>query len=256
MGLFDRVRGGVRNFLGGAEDFLFGGPEQVNTGDTDFARRLAQQQYEGSQFGDLFAQQQARFGQLGGLASSGMTQNVNGQFAGFQDGATGLDAFMAYSPQIQQLAFGQFSPMQEALNQQAADQARMATQVVGQQYAGLGAGRSGAAAAAIAEAAARPFAQVQNQLGMQQAGFGAQMQQQLLDLTNQQRQFDMNYQLALAQGQQNLLGMELQRQQAAFNALQGLGTPTYIEQPGFLDRVNQVAGTVSNVGSMFAGFGG
>ena len=264
--------GSIGNFFGDATDWLFGSnTEQVNQGNTDYAQRLAQQQYDASQYNQLFGQQQQQLDQLGQMSAF---QNTGGQFSGYATGASGLDAFMAYSPQMQEIAFGQTSQMQDSLNQQAADQARLATQTAGAQFANMGAERSGAAYAAMGEAAARPFADVQNQLGMQAQQYNAQLQSQLLgqttesarlgtnqalqesqfgrSMSSQQQQFDMNYQLALAQQNQQLLGMEQQNQQNAFNAIQGLGQPTYVQGQSGMDMINTGVTTGATIATLFS----
>jgi hypothetical protein len=166
------------------------------------------------------------------------------------------------------------------LNAQAADQARLATQNTGQQFANQGAFNSGAAAAAMAEAGARPFAQVQNQLGMQQAQLGGQLQQQLLgttaqnarqraglgvqagqldvqrmlanrDAANQMSRFNtqLGYQQALDQAR-----LAAQMQQQAFNASQSYGNPQFQQQPSLLDEIGQTAGVVGDIAGTIMAF--
>lgn len=142
-------------------------------------------QYAGYAQGGVQAAQAAsnRYGGMAtNLAQQGALQSQLAA-AGLGDDA-GLNTFMAYSPAVQRQAFGQFSPMQQALNAQASDQAHLAMQAAGQQYSKNNALHSGAAAAAMGTAASREFANVQNQLGMAQAQYGAQLQQQLMQQTS------------------------------------------------------------------------
>lgn len=196
-----------------------------------------------------------------------------GQMVGSAEGYDPNAAFRQFSgqvPQLQSMAFGNYSPLQGMLNRQAAQQAEQSIANTASQFADQGALNSGAAAAAMGEAGARPFAQVQNQLGQQQLGLAGNLMGQAQQIAPQQQQFGQEtLQRALGQGLQaagNVYQTGRGLQESGLSAFgQGAGYATQIGQPenvyqpsGFERALNygsQIANIGSGIAGMASGFG-
>lgn len=101
----------------------------------------------------------------------------------------GFGDFTGNAAAIQQVSMGNFSPLTQGLNQQANRQARLGMDTVAGQLGSRNALFSGAGAAALGEAGMNPFAQVQNTLGMQQAGLAGNLMNQNMGLSYNDRQY-------------------------------------------------------------------
>ena len=202
-------------------------------------------------------------------------QGAYGQAGSFRPGA-GAEQFMNYAPAFQQIAMGNFSPLTQGLNQQAANQANTGIRNAATRFSGQGALHSGAAQAAMGEAAMRPFADVQNQLGMAQAGLAGNLMNTSLPQFFGGEQFrtqagmeaanmDLGARMNLAQMGQSA---QAANQQAALQRsamlgdltnmygglygqgagmMMGFGDPTYTYRPGVGDYIMQGLGAAGNL---------
>lgn len=164
------------------------------------------------------------------------------------DPAAGFNQFLNQSGGLQQAAMGQYSPLLQGLNAMAADQARQSIANTASQFSGGGALHSGAAAAAMAEAGARPFAEVQNNLGMNMANASAALQQMGLQGALQGNQFGAGLNAQIGQGNQNaylnsantlasMYGANLGLEGQALAGLAGYGDPMMEYQPGIWGNI-------------------
>lgn len=129
-----------------------------------------------------------------GADTRGAEQRLNavmGQAYGagqYRPGA-GMNDFFGYAGPMMQLAQGNYSPLTQGMNRTAGDQARLGINNAASQFSGRGALHSGAAMGAMGEAAARPFAEVANTLGMQRANLSGQLLNTAMPLGIQDQQF-------------------------------------------------------------------
>lgn len=101
----------------------------------------------------------------------------------------GMGDFVGNSGVLQQIAMGNYSPLTQGLNEQARRQAVSGMNTAASQFSSKGALNSGAARAALAEAAMTPFANVQNLLGMKKADLSGGLMNQNIGLSYNDRQF-------------------------------------------------------------------
>lgn len=169
MGLFDGVGkalGGVGNFVGDALGMGPGGKtKNVNkASDYDF--------YDaGGRFGQTYDQfsNEANFmkqgmGQFANQVGNVGAQNVQGNY----DPNAFMNQFNANQGGLVNAVQGANSPLQQSLNAIAQRQAAEGVNAQAQNFGNMGALNSGAAMAAMGEAASSPFAQAQAQLQQNQ----------------------------------------------------------------------------------------
>jgi hypothetical protein len=210
-------------------------------------------------------------GYAGGVIGAGAQQM---DIAQSRDPNAAYRQFMSQSPGLQAMAMGNYSPLTQMLNAQAADQSQQSIRNTASQFADRGALNSGAAAAAMAEAGARPFSQVQAQLGQQQAGLAGQLMQQGFGQASQESMQDIQNRLRAAQALQqgygqalgqagNVYGTGAQMQQAGLSALgqsagqmSQMGQPERVYQQSPFEKFAQVGQTGANLYGSFNKMGG
>lgn len=169
------------------------------------------------------------------LANQNLAQYGMEGLNSVMDPNAAMNAFLGQAPGLANLAMGPTSQLTEQLNAIAANQAREGIQTMGTEFAGMGAYNSGASAAAMAEAAMNPFAQV-----------AAQQQQNQLNLTGNL----WDRALGGAYGYQNmagnlfggLAGQGIQGQTNLAMNMSGMMAPQYQYKPGMMDYGMQLGG--------------
>lgn len=202
------------------------------------------------------------FSQQAGLSSDLMNQAMGQTSARQYDPNAALEQYLAQAPQVQQSVMGQYAPLQQGLNERAAQQSQQAGSQIAQQFANQGALGSGAAGQAIAQGMAQPFADVQNQLGMAQTNAVNQLLNQNLNQAYGAQQFA--NQAAANQAAQLLQGAGLAQQgqgiygnlmQSALGQYGQMGQPMMEYNDPFMNALGYLGG-ILGLGSEMSGIGG
>lgn len=187
-------------------------------------------------------------GQAGGQINQ-LTRQGIGAATGWNPNS-GFQSFQGMAPTLQNLVLGSQNGLQGVLDQNAANQARLGVQAAGRNFSAQGGLHSGAAAAAMGEAAANPFAQVQGQLGGQLVNLTGGLWNQGLGQAYQANQFGQgNLQSALSNAAGlygNLYGTNAGLYSSGLQSLTSLGQPDYVQNPNWWDYTMQGIGAVTS----------
>jgi len=194
-------------------------------------------------------------GQLQGQVTQAANQGINA--AQNYNPNAGMNSFLQYAPTLQNMVMGAQSPLQQGLNAQAMQESAQAMRNTGNQFSNTGSLHSGAAQAAIAQAGAQPFANVQNQLGSQLVNQTGALWGQAMPAMMSANQYGAGL-------QQNALGNAL----GAYGSMYGqntglygqamgaqaqLGAPDQTQNPNWWDYTMQGIGAATSVASAIAG---
>lgn len=152
----------------------------------------------------------------------------------FMDPNMAYNNFMNRAPGMVDFAFGATSPLTEQLNTLAETQASRGIANAGTQFAGQGALHSGAAARAMGEAAANPFAQVAADQSKMSLGLAGNLLGQ--DLANAQ-----NFQNMGANLYGNIYNTGMSNYGQMAQGMGGMMAPQYQYKKGFGDYLGGAA---------------
>jgi hypothetical protein len=163
-----------------------------------------------------------------------------------------LETFLSGADQLQNVAQGPMSDLEQMMRQRQSELTQQATQDVASQFSGLGGLYSGAAQQAAGEEAAEAARDVGVQLGQQQIGLTGNLLQNYLNQIGQMGQAQAQTRLNAADLLRGLYGQNLQAQNQLLGQLAGFGAPTYAApqmayQPGF---GQQMGSALANAGMM------
>lgn len=205
-------------------------------------------------------------GQMNNLSNYASAANTIGSS---YDPTRAYSTFMGQAPAFERLAFGAYSPLQSRLNQQATYQSGVGAQAAAAQLGATGNLNSGAAARAIGQAQALPFAQVQSQLGQQQIAGAMGLMNNSLGQNYGASQFATQAGLQGALGAGGLAGQAantygmLLGQGTDMQARLGIPLMTYQQSPweqfmGGLGNIASLGGTIAGAatGMHLGGLGG
>lgn len=148
------------------------------------------------------------------FGKTGLTGALSGLSADPSNPASYYNNFMSQAPGLANLVSGSLSPLQASLSARASDLAAESTSQAASNLAGLGSLYSGATLAAGADASAKAFADVANQLGSQQIGLTGSLWNNALGLAQNSAAQQVG-----AYG--NIYGQALQ-------GITGMGAPEYL----------------------------
>ncbi len=148
------------------------------------------------------------------FGKTGLTGALSGRSADPSNPASYYNNFMSQAPGLANLVSGSLSPLQASLSARASDLAAESTSQAASNLAGLGSLYSGATLKAGADASAKAFADVANQLGSQQIGLTGSLWNNALGLAQNSAAQQVG-----AYG--NIYGQALQ-------GITGMGVPEYL----------------------------
>lgn len=155
------------------------------------------------------------------FGKAGLTGALSGLTAAANDPTAYYNNFMGQAGGLADLVSGSLSPLQQSLSSRASDLAAESTSQAASNLAGLGSLYSGATLKAGADASAKAFADVANQLGSQQIGLTGSLWNTALGASQAAQASQLGALSNVAGAYGNIYGQALQ-------GITGMGVPEYL----------------------------